>query len=358
MIDLALIWRTTLTLSVLSMATFAVLIARRAWQELRERKLGAQRRALRDRIFLLLDLDTGQFLKRCDSPGYFARKEHRVLHQECLALCQIIKGRDQERVVELMRHLQFQRDDLLDLKRGSEDLRHAAAVGLQYFNDARTRSALLEALEDRTPEVALAAAHSLLAMQALPPLDTLLQRLGERGLLQAAACRTLFHRIALQSPALLAEAERRFTDQAQVRALLAEGMGYASDYSILPCLQRLARDPDPAVRIEALRSLRRLEHPAGADSVLQCLEDTHWEVRSAAIMAAGELGLAAALPRLEAMLDSDNWVLRFNSALGLYQLGVAGRRVLLHRTRKSDVAGRIANLVLTEKGLAAALPNW
>jgi hypothetical protein len=67
--------------------------------------------------------------------------------------------------------------------------------------------------------------------------------------------------------------------------------------------------------------------------------------------------LSGALPVLEAMLDSDNWFLRCNSALGLYQLGVAGRRVLLRRTRKADVAGRTASLVLPEKDVASALPG-
>lgn len=356
-VDLALIWHITLTLSALSLAMFGLLILRRGWHELRSRQLGIQRRTIRQKIFLLLDLDQERFARRCSTPDYFTRKEHRLLHEECLALCQILKGSDQERVIELMRRLHFQRDDLQDLRRGSEDLRHAAAVGLQYFNDASTRTALLAALEDRSAEVALAAAHSLHVLQALPPVDALLERLDERGLLQAAACRTLFHRIALHTPDTMIQAERRFPVQPQVRALLAEGMGYASNYSILPCLERLARDPDPGVRIEALRSLKRLEHPSAAASIVRCLADEHWEVRSAAIMAAGELGLSEALPVLEAMLDSDNWVLRFNSALGLYQLGVAGRRVLLRRTRKADVAGRTANLVLSEKGVASALPG-
>jgi hypothetical protein len=158
----------------------------------------------------LLELDHERFARRYSTPGYFTRKEHRLLHEECVALCQILKGSDQERVIELMRRMHFQREDLQDLKRGSEDLRHAAAVGLQYFNDARTRAALLAALEDRSAEVALAAANSLQVLQALPPIDALLERLEERGLLQAAACRTLFHRIALHSPDTMIQAERRF----------------------------------------------------------------------------------------------------------------------------------------------------
>lgn len=355
--ELNLIWHTTLTLCAFSLAMFGVLILRRGWHELRSRQMGVRRRTIRHKIFLLLDLDPERFARRCTAPGYFTRKEHRLLHEESLALCQILKGSDQERAIDLMRRLHFQRDELLDLQRGSEDLRYAAAIGLQYFNHASTRAALLAALEDRSEKVTLAAANSLQVLQALPPVDTLLVQLAERGLLQAAACRTLFHRIALHSPDTMIQAERSFPEQPAVRALLAEGMGYASNYSILPCLERLARDPAPGVRIEALGSLRRLEHPAASTSILHCLVDVHWEVRSAAIMAAGELGVAEALPKLESMLDSDNWILRFNSALGLYQLGVAGRRVLLRRTRKADIAGRTANLVLSEKGVASGLPG-
>lgn len=358
MVDTGLIWRITLTLSTLSLAMFAFLILRRAWDELRARKLAVRRRTIRHKIFLLLDSDHERFVSRCNSPGYFSRTERRLLHTECLALCQILKGSDQERVIELMRRMHFFRDDLLDLKRGAEDYRYAAAIGLQYFNDANTRKALLEALDDRSGEVALAAAHSLEAMAALPPVDELLQKLAQRGLLRAAACRTLFHRIALQAPQRLLEAERRFPAHAGIRALLAEGMGHASNYSVLPCLMQLANDPDHAVRIEALRSLTRLEHPSAAATILQALQDTHWDVRSAAVVAAGELGLTEALPQLEQLLEADNWILRFNTALALYQLGVAGRRVLLRRTRTPDVAGRTANLVLSEKGMTSLLPNW
>jgi HEAT repeat protein len=127
---------------------------------------------------------------------------------------------------------------------------------------------------------------------------------------------------------------------------------------VLPALMRLAQDPAHLVRIAALRALTRLQHPSSHSAILAALDDEHWDVRSAAAVAAGEFRLMEALPKLDSLLDADNWILRFNTALSLYQLGVAGRRVLLHRTRKPDVAGRTANLVLSEKGVASLMPTW
>lgn len=356
--DPGIIWNISLSLSALSLLMFGFLIVRRAWDELRTRKLAVRRRAVRYKIYMLLDLDSERFRRRCTDPAYFTPRERRLLHDECLALCQVIKGSDQERLIELMRRMHFHRDDLRDLRSAAEDLRYGAVVSLGYFNDARTRDALLAALGDRSDAVCLAAAHSLLALDALPPLAVLLERFVARGLLQKAACRTLFHRLARSKPALLREALARHGTDAGIRALVAEGMGHSSSYDVLPDLQQLCSDPVPLVRIEALHALMRLEHPSSVAAVLQRLDDEQTEVRAAAAHVAGELGIIEALPQLEKLLDAENWVLRFNTALALYRLGVAGRRVLLRRTRVPDLAGRTANLVLSEKGVASVLPNW
>lgn len=353
---LDLIWQLTFALSLLALLMFACLIVRRAWDELRARKLSARRQGIRRKIYMLFELDQEQLRQRCASPDYFAHAERRLLHEECLALCQVIRGHDQACVIELMRWMHFHRDDLRDLRRGSEDHRFAAAVSLRYFNDAQTRKALVAALQDRSGEVALAAAHSLYELGALPPLDTLLPQLAERGLLQTAACRTLIRKIAMQQPVLLLQALSQQGKRAGIRALLAEGMGYSCSYEVLPSLQELALDTDIAVRVEALRALARLEHPAATAVILRCLEDDHAEVRAVAAQAAGDLGLEVALPHLEKLLAADNWVLRFNAALSLYRLGLRGRRVLLRCTRQAGLAGRTANLVLSEKGVAALMP--
>jgi hypothetical protein len=82
--------------------------------------------------------------------------------------------------------------------------------------------------------------------------------------------------------------------------------------------------------------------------LLEALDDKDWRVQAAAITACGEIGLETSIALLNHFLESQNWVLRFNAAKSLYEIGENGKSILTQRAVIPDAAGRMSSLVLEE----------
>ena len=141
-----------------------------------------------------------------------------------------------------------------------------------------------------------------------------------------------------------------------VRAATAEALALCDDFVAVPIIGALAIAADPwaSELPRYLAALARFRHPAGAPAVLHALASPAAEVRAAAAHAAGRIGVAGALDRLEQLLSDSGWWVRFEAAQALSQLGEDGERRLRRIARVGDEPAReTAALTLAEQSAGA-----
>jgi len=99
---------------------------------------------------------------------------------------------------------------------------------------------------------------------------------------------------------------------AAVRAEVVAGLGRAApSQEVLEALARMASDPDPKVRIEAVGALGTLHVPGTLEILVKALGDRNENVAAASVRAIGKLGERRAAPVLES--------LRFRASIVSYQ---------------------------------------
>jgi HEAT repeat protein len=191
----------------------------------------------------------------------------------------------------------------------------------------RSVPALLERLEDRRPEVRIAAVRALgdigsaeaapalsrafLERRVAPTsfLNDALRRIGggvvgptfERGLVSAdtvvriSACFGMAASAATHGSAVVRLAEVLATDsEARVRTAAASSLGIAGGGNAPPALVAATADPDHQVRRSAVKALGRFDDPMTPDALDTCTED---EDREVAIRSAEALLALAKRPR-------------------------------------------------------------
>lgn len=121
------------------------------------------------------------------------------------------------------------------------------------------------------------------------------------------------------TPALVAELGRARVP----RELVLQAIGAAGDGRALIPVLALLEDPDPAVRLSAMRALRPLLDPRAADVLIGALSDADLEVRVLAADYLGAIRARAAVPALTAIATAPRDKLRLRyTAIGA--LGAIG----------------------------------
>ncbi|MEO4002020.1 HEAT repeat domain-containing protein [Mesorhizobium sp. CAU 1732] len=264
----------------------------------------------------------------------------------------LLRGDERQRIEDVFGETRLPEFARRRLRKGNEAERIHSAEILTAFPGTASVEALLEALDDRSREVRIAASISLNALGALPALQTVLERIGPRGL-RSRRLIDLFESLpADRSGELLANALME-DGSPFVRAAAIEALSLTEDYRFLREVEVLARDRSPEVAAAALRALGRSGHPAAAGTVLASLGSGDWEVRREAAEAAGRIGIAEAVESLTSLLGDGEWAVRYAAGKSLKEIGATGmealRRTAVEETSRSQ---RTASLILSE-GLAA-----
>jgi HEAT repeat protein len=237
------------------------------------------------------------------------------------------------------------------LRKGNEAERIQSAEILPGFPGATSVDVLLEALGDRSREVRIAAAISLNALGALPPLQTVLERIGSTGQ-RSRRLIDLFESLPAERGGELLANALNLDSPSFVRAAAIEALSLGGDYRFLREVENLACDPSPEVAAAAVRVLGRSGHPAAAGTVLTSLGNVDWEVRREAANAAGRIGIVEAVEPLELLLEDDEWAVRYAAGRSLMEIGGVGMETLRRTAMAESSRGqRTASLILSE-GLA------
>lgn len=237
-------------------------------------------------------------------------------------LIQLVRGRDRERLFEICERASLF-DNALNQLSSSVELRRIDSVReLALFGSAACIGGLRRCLaNDASPFVRFQAAVALSDLGHLPPCRELLPMLNfghwpltkmHAGLFRSIATNECEAVINLS----LDEAFRR------ERPVLVDALGWTGDFSVLPALERHANDSDPEVRCAALRSTRRVGHPAAALWVPALLLDPSDSVRIQAVRACGDLGLRETVPLLQSLVRNPSWWVRTRATEALDKLRV------------------------------------
>ncbi len=216
-------------------------------------------------------------------------------------------------------HIQFH-DEVIDQTLSAKvrhwlGIKHQGMGWTELFDDAEMVPLLLELAEDTDPAVRAAAFHAicntdkLRHASALPLMRRRLHDDDEENRTNAARALWLLDKDKQVFPVLLRQlADRQYVYRVDAMQLLS-GMS-AEAPELYPTFVAYATDPDERVRSPVMQAMRHFGKK-GLPILLEGLNDTHADVRRAAVNALAGIGPDAkeAIPALERRLnDSDKKV--------------------------------------------------
>jgi HEAT repeat protein len=182
-------------------------------------------------------------------------------------LCISAPGNEQARGVDVL---------IKDLNDENSTVRALAAESLGDYNDSNVIDPLIQAFEDRDPNVQLKASSALV-------------KIGKPTVYP------LIHALKYKTNI--------------VREIAASTLGKIDDSSVVDQLTLSLDDSDSNVREEAAYSLGELKDPRAVEPLIKSLKDKDCSVRAEAAWALGEIGDPTAIePLVQASSDEACWV--------------------------------------------------
>lgn len=341
---LHLLWLACLGVAGAAILMMLTLVVRRLWIDRRASRRNARRQHLISEILTAIDPQTARPLSGVASDG-----DRRLLAEIGRELMDIMRGEDRGRLLAVLENVGVVAVMLADIQTGSAHQRADAAAFLAPFDRPDCRAALVSALEgDPRPAVRVAAAFGLAEWGALPPLPQVVAALDAVGALRSRRVMSLFRKLAARVPAQLADLGAGAPDPAML-VLILDALAQAGYLDALPLMLSATSHPKLDVRAEAFRALAQLGHPAAEQAVACGLDDPAWPVRAQAALCVGKVGIAALKGRLLVLLGDAEWWVRYRAAEALAELGPSGLDSLRVVSRQATAAGRIAQLILSER---------
>lgn len=348
MSSLAIVWITALALMAAALAWMSGLIVLRLVNERRAVRLAADRRAVVDGFSALLREQPGAADRL---RPYIGRA--RLMGDALLEFQGLIRGADQDRVLEELRTLGLVDTLALRLGRGSRAGRLTALEALSALGGDSARTAIRRVMDTAPPELRMVAVKAMANTGAPPSVGRLLDYAVAGDLAPSRLYADLLRQVTAADPAATVAALGRGDLTPILRALAVDALGFCGDYQVVPALIEVAKQSNPEVRTAAVRALGRLQHPAGEGAIAAAIEDDQWIVRSAGAEAAGSAGFSRLVGGLDRLLADDEWWVRFRAGEALVALGREGLAVLRQAAdSERPVARRAAELALAEGGVS------
>ncbi|MGH7731253.1 MAG: HEAT repeat domain-containing protein [Candidatus Eiseniibacteriota bacterium] len=211
------------------------------------------------------------------------------------------------------------------------------AHALRVLGEIRVPAAVpvvLEALEDRDPDVRNVAARALGCMRLQATDEALVDLLGRHDQAVSSRIAAMCIEIGTRTAPLLVRTLGSGSPKARFWA--ARILGEIKYGPAAPALATALQDDDPDVRSAAAKALGRIADPATTTQLEAALRDPIWYVRAHAADALGRIAdPAMAHPLAEALADRSWWV-RKNATDALVRLGEPARPSLVRALNSDD----------------------
>jgi len=194
--------------------------------------------------------------------------------------------------------------------------------------------ALLEALEDKDPDVRIVAARSLGKMRLQAAEEALVAQLGKHEQAVSARIAAICIEMGTRTGPLLIRTLRDGKPKARFWA--ARILGEVKESRACRSLGDAMLDPDPDVRSASAWALGSIADRATAPLVETVLRDPVWYVRAHAAEALGKIGDTSHASALADLLADRSWWVRRNALDALVRLGEASKPALFAVMESED----------------------
>lgn len=202
-----------------------------------------------------------------------------------------------------------------------------AAVALAEIGDESAAPVLIEALDDREPEIRIQAARGLGRIRWTPAIDPIVWRLGsEIPWVRLRYSDTLASFGTSATWPLLAYVKINHRHEIEGPKLALRTIAQIEDRdAIQPILEVLDESTNTEIRIAAIEALGELRALEALPALRSLVHSAIWELRAKSVSALGRIGDSSSIPLLREGIKDDNWWVRRNSAAALSHLpgGVA-----------------------------------
>lgn len=342
---LTLVWSVSIYLALSSIVIMVMLIGRRLFLERLERRRAAQVKVLRSAMIRFGADEDAEELKR-----QLRELPLIVVADAGFEFLALVRGEERARIERVLSEIGI--DDVLrrQLWAGNRSTRIYSAERLAAFASPKTEQALIKALGDRSRQVRIAAAISLGELQRLPPLREVLRKIGYRGQ-RSRRMIDVFRAAGAERAGELREVAVDRNTYPLLRASAISAIGQTGDYGQIGFLQECAMDRNGDIAAAAINALGDLAHPSSEPAILAGLDNPDWRVRSEAARAAGSIGLRNAAGKLSALMEDEQWTVRYWAASSLKNIGREGVEMLQAIAEGvSSRSQRTASMVLAENG--------
>ena len=336
-----------LSLGALNLVLVGVVIGRRIFSAVVERRASEADRVLRPLVVAFLAGDAAQ-PPLLDAP-------RRALGELLARYGRLVQGDARDRVAALAAETGLAETLRRRLRARRPWRRSGAARRLGDLGMTSAVPELLALLDDRVRDVRQAVATSLGQLRAAQAVGRLLGSLTD-GRIPASCVRWALVEIGSDAlPGLRATAGYR--DPA-VRAMAVQLVSRLGDPSDGPWLEAALGDADPRVRVAAARGLGRLGGAPAADALRARLEDSDDAVRAAVAGSLGRLGVASALDALLSLAVDGPFDVAAAAARAAVAIDpVAARRAALDAAALDD-GGASANVALHGRAVHLEEATW
>ena len=194
--------------------------------------------------------------------------------------------------------------------------------------------ALLEALEDRDPDVRIVAARSLGRMRLQAAEEALVAQLGRHEQAVSARIAAICIQMGARTGPLLIKTLR--DAQPKARFWAARILGEVKESRACRSLGDALLDPDPDVRSASAWALGSIADRGTAPLVETALRDPVWFVRAHAAEALGKIGDTSMTDSIGELLADRSWWVRKNALDALVRLGEASMPALYNALESDD----------------------
>ena len=229
---------------------------------------------------------------------------------------------------------------LRDAKSGMKWTRARALRILGELKVPASVPALLQALEDKDPDVRNVAARSLGRMKLQAAEEALVALLGKHDQAVSSRIAAICIEMGPRTAPLLIRSLREGSPKA--RFWSARILGEIRDQRAVRSLGDAVLDADPEVRSAATWALGRIGERATATMLEPLLRDPSWYVRAHAAEALGRLGDPAYVAAIAEALRDRSWWVRKNALDALVLLGEPSKAALLRTLDADDSFARDA----------------
>ena len=235
---------------------------------------------------------------------------------------------EKDRLRTLFRSLPGKEDQLAGLEDNDPDIRAQNAQLLGFTGDESTIPALAKVLDDGSPAVRLAAAHSLALLGHSRAVPSILQNPDFAGNMPAERVVEVLVQFGTGAidPLLAALADAKIREQ--TLGMVVQSCGMLQAKPAVPHLLEILRHKNPEIRRIALEALASIGDPSAINPVSRLAEDPDPAVRGRVMATLGILKASDHIPLLVRTLDDPTWEIRLSAGRALYQMGDEGRKAL------------------------------